>query len=123
MAGGGNGWTGGTTCDSGSSCVTLNEWYSQCQPGASAPTTTTTGTTSTTTGPATPGATGGLDKLFKAKGKKFFGTCSDSNRFNDATGSAVTKREFGQVTPENSMKWDSVSGIYLLMRGRVRLDC
>lgn len=27
---GGNGWTGGTSCVSGSTCVKLNDWYSQC---------------------------------------------------------------------------------------------
>lgn len=27
---GGNGWTGSTTCVSGSTCVKLNDWYSQC---------------------------------------------------------------------------------------------
>jgi len=27
---GGNGWTGATTCVSGSTCVKLNDWYSQC---------------------------------------------------------------------------------------------
>lgn len=27
---GGNGWTGATTCASGTSCVKQNEWYSQC---------------------------------------------------------------------------------------------
>ena len=81
-----------------------NDYYSQCQPGAApAPTTTPP---ATSTGSPAPAATG-LDKAFKAKGKKFFGTCSDSNRFNNPTGSAVTIREFGQVTPENSMKWDA----------------
>ncbi|KAJ2914852.1 hypothetical protein MD484_g5563, partial [Candolleomyces efflorescens] len=28
---GGNGWTGSTACVAGSTCVKLNEWYSQCQ--------------------------------------------------------------------------------------------
>lgn len=35
---GGNNWQGSTSCVSGYSCVFVNEWYSQCQPGA-APTT------------------------------------------------------------------------------------
>lgn len=37
---GGVGWTGPTTCVSGSTCVYLNEWYSQCLPGSANPTTT-----------------------------------------------------------------------------------
>ncbi|EUC50504.1 carbohydrate-binding module family 1 protein [Bipolaris oryzae ATCC 44560] len=31
---GGIGWSGQTTCNSGSGCVQINEYYSQCQPGA-----------------------------------------------------------------------------------------
>lgn len=31
---GGSGWSGETTCASGSSCTKFNEWYSQCVPGA-----------------------------------------------------------------------------------------
>ncbi|OJT01771.1 Endoglucanase 3 [Trametes pubescens] len=37
---GGTGFSGDTTCASGSSCVVVNQYYSQCQPGASAPTST-----------------------------------------------------------------------------------
>ncbi|KAI8984824.1 glycoside hydrolase superfamily [Trametes punicea] len=104
----GIGYTGSTTCDAGTTCVELNDYYSQCQPSSSVPTTTTPPSSPTTTGGSAPapGATG-LDKAFKRKGKLFWGTASDSNRFSDATDSAVTIREFGQVTPENSMKWDA----------------
>ncbi|KAF9466814.1 pectate lyase-domain-containing protein [Collybia nuda] len=49
---GGNGWSGETTCASGSTCVFQNEWYSQCIPG-SGPTTTTRATTTTPTTSAT----------------------------------------------------------------------
>ncbi|KAK7032146.1 hypothetical protein VNI00_013320 [Paramarasmius palmivorus] len=38
---GGIGWTGSTTCVSGSTCVKQNDYYSQCIPGSSAPPTTT----------------------------------------------------------------------------------
>ncbi|KAI0667907.1 endoglucanase [Trametes maxima] len=37
---GGIGFSGDATCDSGSACVEVNDYYSQCQPGASAPTST-----------------------------------------------------------------------------------
>ncbi|KAL4242823.1 glycosyl hydrolase 5 (cellulase A) family protein [Abortiporus biennis] len=36
---GGVGWTGATTCVSGATCTALNDYYSQCIPGAAAPTT------------------------------------------------------------------------------------
>ena len=32
---GGKNFAGATTCVSGAGCVAVNEWYSQCQPGAS----------------------------------------------------------------------------------------
>ncbi|EPS37459.1 hypothetical protein H072_8842 [Dactylellina haptotyla CBS 200.50] len=48
---GGIGWTGATTCASGSTCVYLNAYYSQCQPGSQVTTRTTTTTTRITTTP------------------------------------------------------------------------
>ena len=30
---GGSGWTGQTTCQVGSTCSKISEWYSQCLPG------------------------------------------------------------------------------------------
>ncbi|KZV90902.1 hypothetical protein EXIGLDRAFT_719843 [Exidia glandulosa HHB12029] len=124
---GGIGWTGPTTCVSGSSCVKQNDYYSQCLPGASVPTTTTPPPTTTTTttpptssstspttsAPTTTATTGpvtnpnSVHQKFKAHGKLYFGTCSDSNRFNNAQGANITVTDFGQVTPENSMKWDA----------------
>ncbi|KAL1942006.1 hypothetical protein VTO73DRAFT_6536 [Trametes versicolor] len=38
---GGIGWTGATTCVSGSTCIKQNDYYSQCQPGAASPPVTT----------------------------------------------------------------------------------
>ena len=35
--GGGNGWTGGTTCATGWTCQAQNQWYSQCLQGPAAP--------------------------------------------------------------------------------------
>ncbi|KAJ4476762.1 beta-glucosidase [Lentinula aciculospora] len=45
---GGIGWSGGTTCASGSSCIVINAYYSQCLPGStSAPSSTSTSGSST----------------------------------------------------------------------------
>ncbi|KAH7396101.1 glycoside hydrolase superfamily [Pyrenochaeta sp. MPI-SDFR-AT-0127] len=41
-----------------------------------------------------------------AKGRKYFGTCTDPNRLNAGSNAAIIKANFGQITPENSMKWD-----------------
>ncbi|KAI1767896.1 carbohydrate-binding module family 1 [Hypoxylon sp. FL1150] len=48
---GGQGWSGATCCDSSSTCVKSNDYYSQCQPSAATTTvgTTTTGVTTTST--------------------------------------------------------------------------
>ncbi|KAL0061266.1 hypothetical protein AAF712_011924 [Marasmius tenuissimus] len=51
---GGIGWTGPTTCASGSACVKQNEYYSQCVPGGSPTPTTTAGTGGGTPPPAAP---------------------------------------------------------------------
>jgi hypothetical protein len=42
-----------------------------------------------------------IDAGMKAKGKKYFGTCSDPGRFNSGQTGAVIKANFGQITPEN----------------------
>ncbi|TFK26131.1 hypothetical protein FA15DRAFT_589106 [Coprinopsis marcescibilis] len=59
---------------------------------------------------ATPSASpNSLQHRFAAKGKQYFGACADPNTLNMAANVAVLQREFGQVTPENSMKWESLS--------------
>ncbi|KAL2134933.1 hypothetical protein VTI74DRAFT_10340 [Chaetomium olivicolor] len=49
-----------------------------------------------------------IDKLFKAKGKEYFGTCTDQGRLTSGKNAAIIDANFGQVTPENSMKWESI---------------
>ncbi|KAL1752876.1 glycoside hydrolase family 10 and carbohydrate-binding module family 1 protein [Schizophyllum commune] len=92
-------------CDSGSTCVKINDYYSQCQPG----TVVTTPATPTSTSPANPApAASGLNAAFTShSGKLFFGACADSNTLNIAKNAAILQSDFGGVTPENSMKWDA----------------
>lgn len=49
-----------------------------------------------------------IDALMKAKGKLYFGTCTDQGLLGRAQNAAIIKANFGQVTPENSMKWQSL---------------
>ncbi|KAL9086102.1 MAG: hypothetical protein Q9165_007314 [Trypethelium subeluteriae] len=49
-----------------------------------------------------------IDAAFKAKGKKYFGTCTDEGELSSGGSAAVIQADFGQVTPENSMKWDTI---------------
>ncbi|KAK6503851.1 hypothetical protein TWF481_008857 [Arthrobotrys musiformis] len=127
---GGIGWTGATSCSgSGIVCSTLNPYYAQCLSGT-AQTTTSTTTTRTTTAATTPATTPatttqtttlrtstttsvaptgtGLDALIKAKGKKYVGFCADPGTLSNSQNAAILQTESGQLTPENSMKWDAI---------------
>jgi endo-1,4-beta-xylanase len=53
-------------------------------------------------------ATVSIDKLMKQKGKLYFGTCTDQGRLGAGKNAAIIDANFGQVTPENSMKWESI---------------
>ncbi|MBE3043633.1 endo-1,4-beta-xylanase [Candidatus Bathyarchaeota archaeon] len=50
-----------------------------------------------------------IDALFKEKGKLYFGTCADGALLTNEQNSGVIQSTFGQLTPENSMKWDQVN--------------
>nr|CDJ79824.1 xylanase precursor [Leucoagaricus gongylophorus] len=107
---GGIGWTGPTTCVSGTTCTYINDWYSQCLPGTGGGGGTIAPPPSTTTPnqpPPTGIPTGGLNGRFVSHGKKFWGSAADPNTINIATNAAILKSDFGAVTPENSMKWDA----------------
>ncbi|KAH7245508.1 family F xylanase [Fusarium tricinctum] len=106
---GGIGWNGATTCASGLKCEKINDYYFQCIPGTGG-----SDPDPEPTQPTTPSPTGGsnagtgLDGKFKAKGKLYFGTEIDHYHLNNNPLITIVKREFGQVTPENSMKWDAI---------------
>jgi endo-1,4-beta-xylanase len=49
-----------------------------------------------------------IDKLFKNHGKQFFGVAADQGRLSVSQDAAISAADFGGVTPENSMKWDTI---------------
>jgi GH35 family endo-1,4-beta-xylanase len=50
---------------------------------------------------------GCLDQKMKAHKRVYIGAATDPNTFNDTLVAQHLKTEFGCVTPENSMKWES----------------
>lgn len=49
-----------------------------------------------------------IDALYKKRGKVYFGTATDRNLLTTGKNAAVIQANFGQVTPENSMKMDAL---------------
>jgi endo-1,4-beta-xylanase len=64
------------------------------------------------------GAKCSLDELFKAHGKKYLGTIGDRNLITNTQNAQIIIDNFGQLTPENSMKWDATEGT----QGKFTLD-
>lgn len=52
----------------------------------------------------------GLNTAAKAFGKLYFGSATDNGELTDSAYKAILSdsNEFGQITPGNSMKWDTV---------------
>ncbi|KAL1843233.1 hypothetical protein VTJ49DRAFT_2564 [Mycothermus thermophilus] len=114
---GGNGWNGPTTCVAGATCVKQNDWYSQCLPGGNnnpnpPPPPPPPTTTQQPQQPQPTGGNGGggntLNEKFKAKGKEYFGTEIDHYHLNNQALLNIARTQFGQITHENSLKWDAV---------------
>ena len=56
------------------------------------------------------GAKCNINAAFQAKGKKYIGIAADGNTIGKKAVSDLMTANFGQVTPENSMKWDATEG-------------
>ncbi|MFD6422951.1 endo-1,4-beta-xylanase [Streptomyces sp. NPDC060198] len=72
-------------------------------------------------GPATAAQQSTLHELAEAQGK-YFGSATDNSELSDAAYTATLGSEFGQITPGNSMKWDTtepVQGQFNFTKGDV----
>jgi endo-1,4-beta-xylanase len=54
-------------------------------------------------------AAASIDQLFKNRGKVYFGTATDRGLLQRERNAAIIQANLGQVTPENSMKWQSLN--------------
>jgi endo-1,4-beta-xylanase len=70
------------------------------------------------TGSGANGAQCSLDEAFKAHGKKYIGVATDKGLLSTGQNAQIIIDNFGQVTPENSMKWDATEGT----QGQFTLD-
>lgn len=102
-----------------------NDYYSQCVPsgnagGGAAATTLSTSVVamptassggSSSSGSSSSGKTStapcSIDAKFKTHNKTYIGVATDQGRLTTGSNSQVIIDNFGQVTPENSMKWDT----------------
>ncbi|KAL2834688.1 glycoside hydrolase superfamily [Aspergillus pseudoustus] len=49
-----------------------------------------------------------LDSLIVGAGKAYFGTATDQALLENTENEAIIRAQFGVLTPENSMKWESI---------------
>ncbi|KAL7273109.1 hypothetical protein RUND412_004054 [Rhizina undulata] len=98
---GGTGYTGVTTCASGSSCVKLNDYYSQCQPGSA--TISTTAATSSTAA-SSPASTGSYKYLFSF-GDSYSQTGFELNGTAPSPANPLGNPDFPGYTSSGGINW------------------
>ncbi|KAI0262822.1 endo-1,4-beta-xylanase C precursor [Gloeopeniophorella convolvens] len=139
---GGVGWTGATTCVSGTVCHEYSQYYSQCIPGASTVSSSSAGgggppsSSSSGGSSGTPTISGGLpgatstaklNTVATGAGKVYFGSATDNPELTDTAYVAILSDNtmFGQITPGNSWKWDATEpsqGVFTFTQGDAILD-
>ncbi|KAF2100564.1 structural studies On the mobility in the active site of the Thermoascus Aurantiacus xylanase I [Rhizodiscina lignyota] len=65
------------------------------------------GSSNSTTGSTTGEGADSIDAAFKKLGKKYIGVATDQDTFGKEVVANIIESDFGQISPENSMKWDA----------------
>ncbi|KAI4647961.1 Endo-1,4-beta-xylanase F3 [Alternaria ventricosa] len=88
------------------------------QPAATGSAGGANGSTPNVAGSGANGAKCSLDAAFKSHGKKYLGVATDQGALGKGKNKEIIVDNFGQVTPENSMKWDATEAT----QGKFTLD-
>ncbi|PVF96643.1 putative cellulase precursor [Serendipita vermifera] len=96
---GGINYTGSTTCDSGLTCVKINDWYYQCQKGSSQNTSTTRASSTSTRTSTTP--TGSSGTCSGATKFKYFGVNESSAEFGNTKIPGVLGTDYTWPSPSS----------------------
>ncbi|KAH8110570.1 hypothetical protein DFH11DRAFT_1514184 [Phellopilus nigrolimitatus] len=103
---GGIGWSGATTCVSGSSCSVLNDYYSQCVPGAASSSSATLTSTSTSGAPTSVPITG-VNYWFSF-GDSYTQTGFEPNETLPAIGNPLGNPPYPGYTAVGGVNWIDV---------------
>lgn len=68
-------------------------------------------------------AASSLHDVFVGHGKKYFGVATDQGLIDKEQNAAIIQANFGQVTPENSGKWDATQRMYSISSRAYRNRC
>ncbi|KAK7033176.1 OPT oligopeptide transporter protein-domain-containing protein [Favolaschia claudopus] len=92
---GGIGYTGSTVCDAGSTCVTSNQYYSQCLPSSTTVGTTSTATTTSSAPPTSSGSCANRTKF------KYFGVNESGAEFGNTVIPGTWGKDFTFPAPSS----------------------
>lgn len=87
------------------SAVSASGAASASAPGASSP--ASSGTPSSGEAGTSTGGSDSINEAFTAKDKVYFGNIADPGTLSSSETQSILHGDFGQITPENSMKWDA----------------
>ncbi|EMD33269.1 carbohydrate esterase family 16 protein [Gelatoporia subvermispora B] len=108
---GGIGWTGGTTCASGTVCTEQNAYYSQCLPGAAAPSSTKVPVQSTSSAPSSAPTAAANANYWFSFGDSYTQTQFDINSTQPSPGNPFGNPPYPGYTAVGGVNWIDVDTV------------